>query len=85
MIFGLVVAEDVFKEVHMLKTDNCVFCGHKAVCWSGSVLAREKYALGYAPRKIIAGKCEKHKEESVPDGLKCDPVFMGTCSSLFGK
>ncbi len=69
----------------MLKTDNCVFCGKKAAGWSGSVIGREKRALGYVPIKVAAGKCEEHKNKTVPDNMKYEPGLMGACSPLFGR
>ena len=69
----------------MLKTNNCVFCGKKAVVWSGSVVGRQKRALGYVPIEVIAGKCEEHRNNSVPYNTKYEPNIAGACSPLFGK
>lgn len=71
-----------------LKTENCIVCGKKAVCWHGHVVAKEKMALGnYMDKNIIAGFCGVHNEKylSGDDGNYGDynSKQMGKCVPLF--
>lgn len=48
-----------------LRTSNCVLCGREAVVWHGTVgmLGGTQKKYPYC-RRIIAGLCEKHKDET---------------------
>jgi len=61
------------------KTVNCVICGKPADGWAGSVLAREKCALCFAPVKVMAGRCREHVEKKIPRDVKYEPNLMGKC------
>lgn len=72
-----------------LKTENCVVCEEKAICWHGHVIAKERMALGnLVDKKVVAGFCENHAESfeySKEDGNYGDynKSTMGNCIPLF--
>ena len=74
----------------ILKTENCVVCGNKAIAWHGYVVAKEKRALGnYIVVKVISGYCKEHEEhlrnteEDIVQGKPYNSKLMGKCIPLF--
>lgn len=61
-----------------MKTSNCVICGDKAIGWGGHVVAANPTLFGVNTMKIIAGKCDRHKDVSVV-GKPYNPEVMGKC------
>ena len=64
------------------KTEKCVICGEKAICWHGHVLGKEKMALGnYVTKKVVAGFCEIHKDAESETACygEYDNEKMGKC------
>lgn len=76
-------------ELKHLKTEKCIICGKKAVCWHGYVIAKSKMALGnYINTHVISGYCEEHLQESINNedivnSKPYDSELMGKCIPLF--
>lgn len=73
-----------------LKTINCVKCGKPAAAWCGTVVGKQKMALGnYITVKVIAGFCNAHIDAAInTDGGSFgnySPELMGKCIPLFSK
>lgn len=70
-----------------LKTENCIICGNKAVCWMGHVIGKQKMAFGsYITVKIIAGFCEECQLQHFDECFgKYEPKIAGKCVPLFEK
>lgn len=74
----------------ILKTENCVVCGNKAIAWHGYVIAKDKMALGnYIDVKVISGYCKEHEEhlrstkEEIVQGKSYNSKLMEKCIPLF--
>lgn len=71
----------------LLKTENCIVCGKKAMCWHGYVVAKEQMALGnHVDRRVIAGFCDEHAETEVRGAGsygEYSSSLMGKCIPLF--
>lgn len=70
----------------MLRTENCVICGKRAIGWRGCVIGFKRYALGnLVPEKVAAGRCLEHEEIEIESEKKYDPIRDGVCVPLFSK
>lgn len=72
----------------LLKTENCVICGDKAVLWTGCITGYSKRVGGYLPVKIAAGVCSVHAPQLDSTELNTivyDCNTHGNLSGLFQK
>lgn len=74
----------------LLKTENCVICGDKAVLWTGgiSIIGYSKRVCGWVPVKIAAGVCSVHAPQLDSTELNTivyDCNTHGNLSGLFQK
>lgn len=72
----------------LLKTENCVICGKKAVLWGKYITGYSKRVGGYLPVKIAAGVCSVHAPQI--DSTKLNTIIYdcnkhGNLSGLFQK
>lgn len=70
----------------LLKTENCVICGKKAVLWGKCITGYSKRVGGYLPVKIAAGVCSVHAPQI--DSTKLNTIIYdcnkhGNLSKLF--
>ena len=72
----------------LLKTENCVICGKKAVLWGKCITGYSKRVGGYLPVKIAAGVCSVHAPQLDSTELNTivyDCNTHGNLSGLFQK
>ena len=72
----------------LLKTENCVICGKKAVLWGKCITGYSRRVGGYLPVKIAAGVCSVHAPQIDSTELNTivyDCNTHGNLSRLFSK
>ena len=74
----------------MLKTTNCIKCGKPATVWCGTVVGKQRMALGnLMDVKVAAGFCDEHITSELGkynhDYGEYNATVMGKCIPLFSK